>query len=368
MISWLSILLRLVLIGFIVFQLLLVVRLPTLVYQRSLPAWRRLGYSAGIAVALRRLAGNAVGRGDLATALQLSREVVHARLGRLPPDLPTQLLILGQTLSRSGRTEAAIQWFRVADDCTGADFRSKPAILIALGLSLASAGRYEEAESALARASELYVESAHPEFHGGELQRWDMRTPKYRRRVANAHGYVAMLSGRFEDARTWYEAAQALPGAQSRNDRMASLNNLAAAGVELGELDRAERYVNQARTLAGADAWPGQDYFVGTRGALRLAQGRLAEARADFIRVLTLRGDDPRTLLYLAQLAQKEGTLEEAIGYIERIRVPPREALWRRRLAETLEGLAESDQLAGRPEAAEKRRAEATQLRVEVPP
>ena len=39
-----------------------------------------------------------------------------------------------------------------------------------------------------------------------------MSTPKYRRRVANARGYVAMVSERFDDARTWYEAGRNVIG------------------------------------------------------------------------------------------------------------------------------------------------------------
>jgi tetratricopeptide (TPR) repeat protein len=179
-------------------------------------------------------------------------------------------------------------------------------------------------------------------------------------------GFVAMQSERFQDARTWYEAVERLSGTPSRNERLANLNNLAAASTELGQLDDADRYVDQTQALAGEDAWHGKDYFLGTRGALRLAQSRLAEARADFTQVLTLRGDDPRTLLCLAQLAQKEGKLEDAIGYVDRIQVAPKEALWRRRLAEMLEGLAASKQGAG-AEAAERLRAQAIALRTEVP-
>src|SRR5207249_5469475 len=276
-------------------------------------------------------------------------------------------LDLARMLVVSSRVDEGIKWLRLADESTGPDHRSKPAILLTLGLSLASIGRYEEAESALARASELYIESAHPDFRGGAIQRWYISTPKYRRRVANARAYVAMVSERFDDARTWYETVRALPGAQSRNDRLANLNNLAAASLQLGDLDRAERYVDEVHELAGEDSWSGQDYFLGTRGDLRLAQGRLKEARADLTKVLTLRGPDPRTLLFLAEAAYKEGSSEDAIGYLNRIKTPPSEPEWRRRLADTLESLAELDERAGHAEAAQKRRAEANTLRAEVP-
>jgi tetratricopeptide (TPR) repeat protein len=324
--SWLGALLKVVVIGIILYQVLIVVR----------------------AVAFGRRVRRAAGRGDPLTAVRLSREDVQAKIRRLGPQFPFRLLSLAQIVFASGRVEEAIDWFRVADESTGADFRPKPAILMGLARSLATAGRYPEAESTLARAKELGA-------------------PKFRRPVATMRGFVAMQSERFQDARAWYEAAQRTRGTPSRNERLAVLNNLAAANTELGQLDDADRYVDQTQKLAGADAWQGKDYFLGTRGALRLAQGRLAEARADFAQVLTLRGDDPRTLLCLAQLAQKEGKLEDAIGYLDRIQVDPKEALWRRRLAEMLEGLAESAHGVGRTEAAEELRAHANTLRTEVP-
>jgi tetratricopeptide (TPR) repeat protein len=157
-----------------------------------------------------------------------------------------------------------------------------------------------------------------------------------------------------------------MPGTPSRNDRLANLNNLAAASVQLGDLEGAEQYVDQVHELAGEDSWSGQDYFLGTRGDLRLAQGRLKEARADLTKVLTLRGPDPRTLLCLAETAYMEGSVEDAIAYLNRIETPPTEAQWRRTLADTLENLAELDERAGHHEAAQKRRAEANTLRAEV--
>jgi len=344
-IGWLPTLLRLVVIGIVLYQVVSVVR----------------------ALAHARRVRRALIRGDRVTAVRLSRQAVHVKLGRLPPGFPFLLLSLGRILVACDRVGEGIAWLRLADESTGADHRAKPAILIDLGLSLASAGRYEEAESMLARASELYVESAHPDFHGGAIQRWYMRTPKYKRRTANARGYVAMRSERFEDARTWYEAVRAMPGTPRRNDRLANLNNLAAASVQLGDLNGAERYVDEVHELAGENAWSGQDYFLGTRGDLRLAQGRLKEARADLTKVLTLRGPDPRTLLCLAEAAYKEGSSEDAIGYLNRIKTPPPEPEWRRRLADTLESLAELDERAGHAEAAQKRRAEANTLRAEVP-
>jgi hypothetical protein len=68
----------------------------------------------------------------------------------------------------------------------------------------------------------------------------------------------------------------------------------------------------------------------------------------------------------LAETAYKEGSVEDAIAYLNRIETPPTEAQWRRRLADTLENLAELDERAGHHEAAQKRRAEANTLRAEV--
>jgi hypothetical protein len=69
----------------------------------------------------------------------------------------------------------------------------------------------------------------------------------------------------------------------------------------------------------------------------------------------------------LAETAYKEGSFADAIAYLNRIEKPPREAQWRRRLAAILENLAELDDRAGHPEAAQKRRAEADKLRLHVP-
>jgi tetratricopeptide (TPR) repeat protein len=341
--AWLPTLLRLVVIGIVVYQVVLVVR--------ALVRARRVRLT--------------LIRGDRVTAVRLSRQAVQAKLGRLPPGFPFLLLELARMLLASGRAEEGEEWLRLADQSTGADHRSKPAILIDLGHALTSLGRYDEAESVLARASELYIESAHPDFRGGAMQRWYMRTPNYQRRVASARGYVAIMSERLEDARTWYEAVRAMPGTPT--DTLANLNNLAAASVQLGDLDGAQRYVDEVHRLAGDRPWPGHDYFVGTRGDLRLAQGRLKEAYADFTQVLSLRGPDPRTLLCLAETSCREGSSEEATAYLNRIETPPKDPYWRRRQADTMENLAELDDRTGHSEAAGKRRVEANKLRMEVP-
>jgi tetratricopeptide (TPR) repeat protein len=354
MIDGLSILLKLVALGLLLSLVIVYLPLPAATYRPLLVIWKVLRYRPGIIIALRRRAADAFSHDQFATAIQFSREALRRGLLRPLSDVPFDVFTCAIFLQRSDQLAAAAEWFLLADDTTRDDFRLKPSILIGLGSCLTQLGRYDEAESALERATTLYT---------------DVRTLKYWHQVTYARGYLAMSLERFEDALRWYESLESLPTGTRRYQRLArlaNLNNLAAASFGLGDLANAERYVNEAQRLGGSEAWRGKDYFLNTRGALRLAQGRIAEARADFNEVLRVRGADTHTLWFLAQASYKEGSFEDASAYIDKITKPPREHLWRRRLAETLESLAQYDVFAGRPEMAERRRAEADNLRTTV--
>jgi len=179
---------------------------------------------------------------------------------------------------------------------------------------------------------------------------------------------LAVQSERFEDARRWYEILEQLPGTLPRNERLRILNNLAYASVELGDLTKAEQYVDQADKLAGSKAWAGMDYFLGTRGALRLAQGRLKEARDDLTHKLTLRGPDDWTLTLLARAAYQEGAFADASGYLDQIQAEPEGVRSRKELAEILERMADIDQESGWTVDADARRKRAKILGQGRPP
>jgi tetratricopeptide (TPR) repeat protein len=354
MIDGLSILFKLVAIGTLLSLVLVYLPLPAASYRPLLVIWKTLRYRPGIIIALRHRAADASSHGQVETAIHFSREALQRGLVGPLSDVPFDVLSTAHFLLRFDQLEVAAEWFVLADDCTRDDFHLKAPILIGLGSCLTQLGRYDQAQLALNRASALYT---------------DVRRLKYWRQVTGAQGYLAMSLERFDDALRLYQSLESLPTGTLRYQRLArlaNLNNLAAASFELGDLAGAERYVNEAQELGGSEAWRGKDYFLNTRGALRLAQGRLTEARADLKDALRLRGPDPQTVLYLAQVAYAEGSFEEAIAYINQIPKPPRQALWRRKLADTLDSLAEYDALAGRAEAAERRRAEAGKLRTAV--
>ncbi len=352
MIDGLSILLKLVVLGILLGQVPLYIRLPAATYRPLLAVWKTLRYAPGIIVTLHRRAADAISHNQIEAAILFHREALqHGLAGRLFY-VPFDVYNIAAMLWRAKQPEAAAEWFVLADDCTRDDSRLKPLILIGLGSCLTLLDRYEPAESALERAAALCR---------------DLRTAKYLRQVISARGYLAMQSERFDDALRWYEREARLPGPMERHDKLRNLNNLAAACVELGDLPKAELYIDEAQRLGGSDALPGDFYLLDTRGGLRLAQGRLSEARADFTLALTLFGPEPHTLWFLAQTAYKDGSFEEAIDYINQMPTPPPGALWRRRLADTLEGLAEFDAFAGRLEVADRRRSAADKLRTRVP-
>jgi tetratricopeptide (TPR) repeat protein len=304
---------------------------------------------------LRRLAAHgvardAVVRDDTTAAVELRRNIIESGLQARTSDLPDDLLHLAALLVRYGRSAEAVGWFAELDRCTADNHRLKLTILIRMAYDLSSLGRYEEAESALQRASTLVA------VGDQWLLRRRLRSGTVRWDLAMAHGYVASLSGRVHDARRWYESALSLSKRLPRAKRLVSLHNLASTDLELGDLENAERRVEEVNQLAGSQPWSGRDRFLRLTGNVRLAQGRLQEARDVFNGLLVLRGSDPGALHSLAEVAIREGLPEEASAYLARIGTDPLDASSRRRLAETLDQLAAVDEVAGRPVEAEARR------------
>lgn len=170
------------------------------------------------------------------------------------------------------------------------------------------------------------------------------------------------MAGNFEEARTLYDGVWALPGVKNRRERLRQLNNLAYVAVELGDLASAQRYVQEVHRLGGEKSWRGRNYFLATRAALRLAQGRLDGARAEFSEVLTQRGSDVRILIWLAETAYKQGAVDDVAEYIGQIQTEPVEPLLRMRLAAVLGELADIDQAAGHVHLAEDRQHRANAL------
>jgi tetratricopeptide (TPR) repeat protein len=359
--GWAAIALRTVLILGVLFWLLDLIQWPPRIKRAQLALWRRLGNRTRTRDALRRLAAQAVLRGDPATAVALRREIIDSGLRSRTPYLPQDLLGLARVLVRYGRFAEAAEWFAELDRLTADNHRLKPTTLVSMAYDMSSLGRFEEAESALQRASSLEV--------GWDqwLQRRQLRSRTVRWDLAMGHGYVATASGRFPDAQRWYESALALSVTLTQAKRLASLHNLASTSLELGDLENAERRVAEVNQLAGSEPWPGRDHFVHLTGDLRLAQGRLKEARDALEGVLVLRGADAGTLCSLAAIAYREGHLDEANAHLAQIRTDPLDVPARRRLAETLERLANVDEAAGRSAEAEERRRRALALRQKPP-
>lgn len=359
--GWTAAVLRAVLILGILYWLLDLIRWPSPIRRAQLALWRHLGNRSRMRQAFRQLAAHAEIRSDGAAAVELRRDIVASGLQARSPDLPNDVFQLARLLKRYSRFAEAAEWFAEVDRLTADNHRLKPPTLVSMAYDLSYLGRYGEAESTLQRASAL--EASWEQW----LQRRRLRSPEMRWDLAMAHGYVAWASGLFLDAQRWYESSLALSATLTRAKRLANLHNLASTSLELGDLENAERRVVEVNQLAGSESWPGRDHFIHLTGELRLAQGRLNEARDALEGTLVLRGADGGTLSSLSQIAYREGRLDEAIAYVAQIRTDPPDAPARRRLADTLDRLAEVDEYAGRPAEAEQRRRRALALSQKPP-
>src|ERR1700716_162220 len=358
--SWTATLLRAALILGILYWLLDLTRWPVRIREAQLALWRRLGSRSGARQALRRLATHAVAGGDSAAVVEMRREIIESGLQARTPLLPFDVFHLASLLVRCGRFDEAAEWFAELDRCTFDDYRLKPAILVGMAYDLSYLGRYEEAEAALQRASTLAVSWDQWQ------QRRRLRSRTFRWDLAMAHGQVAWLAERYEDARRWYQSALSLSTSLARPKRLASLHNLASTALQLGEQEEAERCVDEVNRLAGSEPWPGRDRFRLLTGDLRLAQGRVQEALELVSGVVALRGAKSGALLSMTEIAYRERRFDEANAYLVQIRTDPVDARTRRRLAEALERMADFDDAAGRPAEAEERRRRA--LALQKPP
>jgi tetratricopeptide (TPR) repeat protein len=359
--GWTVTLLRAVLIVALLYLFLEVIRWPPQIHRAEAALWRPLEHRARLRFSRRRLAAQAEMQGDAAAAVELRRDIVASGLQARSPDVPNDVLHLARLLLRRGRFAEAAEWFAELDRRTAENHHLKPTMLLSMAYNLSYLGRYEQADWALHRASTLTV--------GWDqwLQRRRLRSATTRWDLAMAHGFVASVSGRFLDAQHWYESALSLSRTLGRVKRLATLSNLAATALGIGDLENAERRVEEVNQLAGSEFWPGQDNFRYVTGDLRLAQGRLKEARDLLSGVLVPRSRNLGALVSLAEIAYHEGRFDEANAYVAQIQTDPVDASTRRKLAASLDSLAEFDEAGGRQVEAEERRRRANTLR-EKPP
>ena len=358
----LSMLLKITFLGIIASQLLPYIRLPSLAYRILLPLSKRSGYRTGMTVALGHAAAGAANRGDGTESIRLRRQVVELHMTGPASNLLGASLKLAKTLFQFNQHAAAAEWLGELDRATAGDHMLKPSILLIAAYALSRLGRYQEARSALERASSLSVR------WDRWLQRRRLGSPRYHWDLAMAQGYVASLSGAFPEAMRFYERAYGLSLTLSRDDRLASLNNLAATSLELGHADRAAGCVDEINQLAGTQSWRGRDQFLVLIGRLRLAEGRLPEARIDLERGLNPTSPNLLTLVHLADVAYRQGAFDDAVAFADRIQIDPRDPPTRHRLGEIFRKLAEVDEASGRLSAAEQHRQRADALSRPPPP
>src|SRR6202521_5116186 len=226
--GWTATVLRALLIAGILYWLLDLIRWPLPIRDAQLALWRRLGNRTQMRHVLRRLAPSPGGasddvvRHDPTAAVELHRDIIESGLQARTSDLPDDLLRLAVLLVRYGRSAEAAEWFAEVDRCTADNHRLKLTLLVRMAYDLSSLGRYEEAESALQRASTLVAVADQ------WLLRRRLRSGTVRWDLAMARGYVASMSGRFQDARRWYQSALSLSKRLPRAKRLASLHNLAS--------------------------------------------------------------------------------------------------------------------------------------------
>ena len=311
-------LLKITFLGIIASQLLPYIRLPSLAYRILLPLSKRSGFRTGMTVALGHAATGAAKRGDGTESIRLRRQVVEICLTGPASNLPGASLKLAETLFQFNQRAPAAEWLGELDRVTADDHMLKPSILLIAAYALSHLGRYQEARSALERASSLSVR------WDRWLQRRRLGSPRYRWDLAMAQGYVASLSGAFPEAMRFYETAYGLSVTLSRDDRLASLNNLAATSLELGHADRAAACVDDINRLAGTQSWRGRNQFLVLIGRLRLAEGRIPEARIDLERALNATKSNLLTLVHLADVAYRQGAFDDAVAFADRIQIDPR--------------------------------------------
>ncbi len=136
-----------------------------------------------------------------------------------------------------------------------------------LGTLLISAGRTEEARTALLTAAELFDPASLPVEHGKSL---------------NALGAVLRENGELHEARAAFErAVELFQAADSRPELGAALYNLGLVDAQLDEGEDAIAALRRARSLLDPDAAPASASAVARElGALLLSSDRLDDATA----------------------------------------------------------------------------------------
>jgi tetratricopeptide (TPR) repeat protein len=173
-----------------------------------------------------------------------------------------------------------------------------------LGSALTEAGRFQEAERALAVAAELFGPDRLPAEHAKAL---------------NARGAALRAAGSFAEAATCFETAAArFEAVELPLERGAALFNLGLVRRELGE-DAVECF-RQARALLDADRVPGHAAAAARElGAALLAAG----AAADALAVL----GDAVTLAERARDLPGLGAALNTLGLAQLAEARPREAV-----------------------------------------
>lgn len=214
------------------------------------------------------------GRFDLAAAL--AEEVIAER-----PDMAAAHYYLAQTLLEAGRSEQALAALIRARDANA----TTPALLRQLGLSLAEAGRFQEAANVLT-----------PLAQSGEPE------------ALNALGLVLSEAG------DQSSAAEVLTRVFDRDPENAKAHeSLAIVALRRGDWLEAER---QARTANAEDA--GLDLAWSYLGSALYQQGRRREALAAWDQALALELRNWDALFNVAVVARELGEAVRARDALER--------------------------------------------------
>ena len=208
-------------------------------YAKSLDMSRRLPYAGGIANALNCLAIVSQRRGDMKQARRLFAEAalnaVHAGERRLfsiiEQNLGALSMVQGDLKDAEARLRLSLRGFRDASDDEGACW-----VLCNLGRLHAIAGDHEDAERTAQEALALARRTEHVALEGlVELSR------------------VESLLARGQDAEAEAACKRGLTVAEHRGDRAhraESLRLMSMIAREKGELERATRSLDEARSLA----------------------------------------------------------------------------------------------------------------------
>jgi LuxR family maltose regulon positive regulatory protein len=194
--------------------------------------------------------------------------------------------------------------------------------------------RHLVAAGDIARSADLIVADWISEFNGGGLSTvsgWlDLlpddtvaRDP----RLAMIRAWVALDVGRFDDARSWIDAVEAAPVADtvaggSLGAQLVALREVYA--FKTGDVATALEAAGRAVTLDFDDALQARSAACGTYGSALYFSGRIDDARTTFQRAVQLaeRIGDRRHRLYalgyLALIAAESGRLADAEHHIRR--------------------------------------------------